>query len=86
VHRLWWAENRSGRGADDAPREDLIVARGHSMAFGARFLKRFIDKHVKLPISARSKEGTHFDVRARHDAIVVEPSPAPLADATAVVA
>src|SRR5206468_8254688 len=40
---------------------EVIVAKGHSMAFGARFLKRFIDEHVKLPISERWKEGSHFD-------------------------
>src|SRR5690242_20035211 len=32
---------------------EAIVTRGYSMAFGARFLKRFIDEQVKLPISAR---------------------------------
>src|SRR5205085_6236002 len=32
---------------------ELLVTKGYSMAFGARFLKRFIDEHVKLPISER---------------------------------
>ena len=44
------------------------------MAFGARFLKRFIDEHIKLPISARWKEGTHFTVSAKDGEIVVEPA------------
>src|SRR4249920_1246204 len=44
---------------------ELVVARGFSMAFGARFLKRFIDEHIKLPISAQWKAGSHFDVKAR---------------------
>ena len=57
---------------DDAALE-VVVAKGHNMAFGARFLKRFIDEHVKLPISTRWKEGTHFDVRANDGEIVVEP-------------
>src|SRR5213075_1767728 len=48
--------------ADDAL--ELVVSRGYSMAFGARFLKRFIDEQIKLPISARWKDGSHFDVRA----------------------
>jgi ATP-dependent Clp protease ATP-binding subunit ClpA len=53
---------------------ELVVVKGYSMAFGARFLKRFIDEHIKLPISARWREGSHFDVKARDGALVVEPS------------
>src|SRR6185369_14401621 len=49
---------------------ELVVAKGYNMAFGARFLKRYIDEHIKLPISARWKEGMHFDVRAKDDTIV----------------
>jgi ATP-dependent Clp protease ATP-binding subunit ClpA len=52
---------------------ELVVQKGYNMAFGARFLKRYIDEHIKLPISARWKEGTHFEVRAVDGAIVVEP-------------
>src|ERR1019366_1030086 len=52
---------------------ELVVVKGYSMAFGARFLKRFIDEHIKLPISARWKEGSHFDVKAKDGALVVEP-------------
>src|SRR5688572_22009020 len=55
---------------------DLVVEKGYNLAFGARFLKRFIDEHIKLPISARWKEGTRFSVRARDGQIVVEPSSA----------
>ena len=51
---------------------ELVVSRGYSMAFGARFLKRLIDEQIKLPISARWKEGTHFTVRAIDGAITVE--------------
>ena len=39
--------------------------RGYSLAFGARFLKRVIDEQIKLPISARWKEGSHFEVSRR---------------------
>ena len=53
---------------------ESIVTRGYSMAFGARFLKRFIDEQVKLPISARWREGAHFDVKLVDAALVVEPS------------
>jgi ATP-dependent Clp protease ATP-binding subunit ClpA len=65
---------------EDAAME-IVVAKGYSMAFGARFLKRFIDEHIKLPISARWKEGSHFDVKARDGALVVEPSIAQLTSA-----
>ncbi|HJZ70282.1 MAG TPA: ATP-dependent Clp protease ATP-binding subunit [Vicinamibacterales bacterium] len=51
-----------------------IVTKGYSMAFGARFLKRFIDEHVKLPISAQWKDGSHFDVTVKEGVLAVEPS------------
>jgi ATP-dependent Clp protease ATP-binding subunit ClpA len=55
---------------------ELIVTRGYSLAFGARFLKRFIDEQVKLPISERWKEGSHFEVRASDGEVLVESAPA----------
>jgi ATP-dependent Clp protease ATP-binding subunit ClpA len=55
---------------------ELIVMQGYNLAFGARFLKRYIDEHVKLPISSRWREGTHFEVTASAEELVVEPSPA----------
>src|SRR6202035_2280380 len=58
--------------ADDAL--EVVVANGYSMAFGARFLKRFIDEHVKLPISARWREGTHFAVSAKDGELMVQPA------------
>ena len=43
------------------------------MAFGARFLKRLIDERIKLPISARWREGSHFHVKVvRADEITIE--------------
>jgi ATP-dependent Clp protease ATP-binding subunit ClpA len=54
---------------------EVIVTRGYSMAFGARFLKRFIDEHIKLPISARWKDGDHFTVRAVDDVLEVVAGP-----------
>src|SRR3954451_2911898 len=53
---------------------ELVVMKGYSMAFGSRFLKRFIDEHVKLPISAHWKDGSHSDVTMKDGAIAVEPS------------
>jgi ATP-dependent Clp protease ATP-binding subunit ClpA len=52
---------------------EQIVTRGYSMAFGARFLKRFIDEHVKLPISGRWRDGAHFDVKVVNGELIVEP-------------
>ncbi len=66
---------RSGKSLlidDDAL--EAIVARGYNLAFGARFLKRVIDEHVKLPVSARWREGSHFHVRVREAKIVVDPA------------
>src|SRR6266852_2503883 len=60
---------------DDAALE-LIVTQGYSLAFGARFLKRVIDERVKLPISSRWREGSHFQVSVVNGELVVEPSPA----------
>jgi ATP-dependent Clp protease ATP-binding subunit ClpA len=55
---------------------EAIVTQGYSMAFGARFLKRVIDERIKLPISARWKEGSHFEVSVRDGQLLVEPAPA----------
>jgi ATP-dependent Clp protease ATP-binding subunit ClpA len=55
---------------------EQLVKEGYSLAFGARFLKRAIDERIKLPISARWKEGSHFEVLLVDDAIRVEPTPA----------
>jgi len=57
---------------------ESIVTHGYSLAFGARFLKRVIDERIKLPISTRWKEGSHFLVRCENGEVVVEPSPARL--------
>ncbi|HEV2984209.1 MAG TPA: AAA family ATPase, partial [Vicinamibacterales bacterium] len=53
---------------------ELVVSKGYSMAFGARFLKRYIDEHIKLPISARWREGTHFAVSAKDGELMVQPA------------
>src|SRR5262249_60835013 len=55
---------------------ELVVTKGYNLAFGARFLKRFIDEHIKLPISSRWKEGERFEIRVKNDEIIVEPGPA----------
>jgi ATP-dependent Clp protease ATP-binding subunit ClpA len=50
----------------------LIVTQGHSLAFGARFLKRVIDERIKLPISARWRDGAHFHVHAKGSEVIVD--------------
>jgi ATP-dependent Clp protease ATP-binding subunit ClpA len=51
---------------------ELIVTEGYSTAFGARFLKRVIDERIKLPITMRWNDGSHFRVHSARQAIVVE--------------
>jgi ATP-dependent Clp protease ATP-binding subunit ClpA len=54
---------------------ELLVRRGYSLAYGARFLKRAIDEHIKLPISARWKDGSLFHIVARDGELVVDCGP-----------
>ena len=51
---------------------DKLVSEGHSLAYGARFLKRVIDDRIKLPLSQRWKEANAFRVALQDDQIVVE--------------
>jgi ATP-dependent Clp protease ATP-binding subunit ClpA len=55
----------------------LITEKGFSMQYGARFLKRFIDERVKLPITTMWKEGSHFIVDVEDGEVVTK-----VADAT----
>src|SRR5262245_53087193 len=41
---------------------DLVTEKGYSMQYGARFLKRYIDEHVKLPITTMWKTSAKFVV------------------------
>jgi ATP-dependent Clp protease ATP-binding subunit ClpA len=50
---------------------DQVVALGYNEAFGARFLKRTIDEHIKLPITLKWKEGSHFIVDAKDGEITI---------------
>ncbi len=43
---------------------DRLVDLGYSVQYGARFLKRTIDEHVKLPLTQMWKEGDYFLVDA----------------------
>ncbi len=55
--------------SDDAI--DLITLNGYSPTYGARFLKRYIDQKVKLPITGLWKKGQQFSVNAEDGEIVV---------------
>jgi len=52
---------------------DQLVEKGYSLQFGARFLKRTIDEHVKLPITQMWKEADHFLVDVKEGEIQVHP-------------
>jgi len=50
----------------------LITEKGFSMQYGARFLKRFIDERVKLPITTMWKEGSNFIVGVEDGEVVTK--------------
>jgi ATP-dependent Clp protease ATP-binding subunit ClpA len=78
IARTLAAEGKTLDVEDDALAQ--IVALGHSAAYGARFLKRVVDEQVKIPISARWHEASHFRVVAGGDAVSVEtPARGPVA-------
>ncbi len=52
---------------------DRLVEMGYSLQFGARFLKRTIDEHVKLPLTQMWKQADHFLVDVREGEICVHP-------------
>jgi ATP-dependent Clp protease ATP-binding subunit ClpC len=51
---------------------DKIVADGHSLSYGARFLKRVIDDQIKIPLSQRWKDASTFRAMVKDGRIVVE--------------
>ena len=51
---------------------ELIVDEGHSLAYGARFLKRVIDERIKLPISEQWLTAQQFNARVVEGKVVVE--------------
>ena len=50
---------------------ELLVEKGFSPAYGARFLKRTIDEKVKLPITNLWKDGNVFYVDAENGEVIV---------------
>jgi ATP-dependent Clp protease ATP-binding subunit ClpA len=51
---------------------DKLVADGHSMAYGARFLKRVIDDRIKLPLSQQWKSADAFRATIVDGQITIE--------------
>jgi ATP-dependent Clp protease ATP-binding subunit ClpA len=51
---------------------DKLVADGHSLAYGARFLKRVIDDRIKLPLSQQWKSADDFRVALVDGQIAIE--------------
>ena len=52
---------------------DTMTEKGFSQTYGARFLKRYIDEKVKLPITNDWKLASRFVVDAEDNEIVVKP-------------
>jgi len=51
---------------------DLVTEKGFSTQYGARFLKRYIDEHVKLPITTMWKQGSKFAIDVEDGEIVAK--------------
>jgi ATP-dependent Clp protease ATP-binding subunit ClpA len=51
---------------------EKLVAEGHSLAYGARFLKRVIEDQIKLPLSQHWKEANTFRAVVRDGKVAVE--------------
>jgi len=51
---------------------EALVEEGHSLSYGARFLKRVIEERIKMPMSRRWNEGGHFHFKAEDGRVVLE--------------
>ena len=51
---------------------NFLTERGFNTKYGARFLKRYIDEKVKLPLTALWKSAAHFAVEVENEEIVVK--------------
>ncbi len=51
---------------------NFVTEKGYSMQYGARFLKRYIDEYVKLPITTMWKTSSKFLVDVEDGAIVTK--------------
>ena len=60
-----------------------LVRQGHSLAYGARFLKRVIDDRIKIPLSQLWSHADRFVVTAAKGEIIVEPERSDISEALA---
>ena len=60
-----------------------LVRQGHSLAYGARFLKRVIDDRVKIPLSQLWSQADRFVVTAAKGEIIVQPERSDISEALA---
>jgi ATP-dependent Clp protease ATP-binding subunit ClpA len=51
---------------------EALATEGYNLEYGARFLKRVVDRRLKLPISLRWNEGTTFVARVKEGEVVVD--------------
>jgi len=65
---------------------EALVTEGHSLTYGARFLKRVIDDRLKLPLSQQWKEALRFRATVRDGVVAVEPICLTAADSEAAAA
>jgi ATP-dependent Clp protease ATP-binding subunit ClpA len=56
---------------------DFVTEKGFSTQYGARFLKRYIDEHVKLPITNMWKQSSRFSVDMVDGELLARPSDEP---------
>src|SRR5215467_11542712 len=69
---------RQGKSFEIFKREiDFVTEKGYSMQYGARFLKRYIDEHVKLPITGMWKASSRFRVDVENGEVTVKPDEGP---------
>jgi ATP-dependent Clp protease ATP-binding subunit ClpA len=51
---------------------NLLTEKGYSMKYGARFLKRYIDERVKLPVTTMWKSSSKFSVVTEDGEVVAK--------------
>jgi ATP-dependent Clp protease ATP-binding subunit ClpA len=64
---------RQGKSFDVTERAiDRVTEKGYNMQYGARFLKRYIDEHIKLPITTMWKTASKFAVDVQDGEILAQ--------------
>ena len=57
---------------------DHVTEKGYSTQYGARFLKRYIDEHVKLPITNMWKQASRFTVDVENGEVLARAEAGPV--------